>query len=155
MGLHYLVVSRTVYSRSTVQWCLHTFSSGSEGGTGVSGLSGSADLSFFLSPFLSFPFPVPGSPDFGRRGTNGMLGNKRLIKRLSIYSFKGASLVPFWFITIYLVFSYLSKLLFSVYPRFIRAPLKSVQVKDIKVMIQGFLPGWGKNLTLLFGGAVQ
>ena len=56
---------------------LLTFSSGSAGGTGVSGLSASADLSFFLSPFLSFPFPVPGSPDLGRRGTNGILGNKR------------------------------------------------------------------------------
>lgn len=57
--------------------CL-TFSSGSEGGTGVSGLSGSAVLSFFLSLFLSFPFPVPGSPDFGRRGTKGMLKSKQM-----------------------------------------------------------------------------
>ena len=54
-----------------------TFSSGSEGATGVSGLSVSAAWPFFLSPFLSFPFPVPGSPDLGRRGTNGMLGRKK------------------------------------------------------------------------------
>ena len=54
-----------------------TFSSGSEGATGVSGLSVSAAWPFFLSPFLSFPFPVPGSPDLGRRGTNGMLDRKK------------------------------------------------------------------------------
>ena len=53
-----------------------TLSSGSEGATGVSGLSASAVWPFFLSPFLSFPFPVPGSPDLGRRGTNGMLSGK-------------------------------------------------------------------------------
>ena len=102
-----------------------TFSSGSEGGTGVSGLSGSADLSFFLSPFLSFPFPVPGSPDFGRRGTNGMLENKELYKigkrstptqfnrRLKIDKEKFIPLKEPSLFLYGLVFFYPSKLLFS------------------------------------------
>ena len=71
---------RTIYLRYFCTWRytrIFTFSSGSDGATGVSGLSASAAWPFFLSAFLSFPFPVPGSPDLGRRGTNGILGRDK------------------------------------------------------------------------------
>lgn len=79
-----------VLSTSALQ-TYFTFSSRSEGGTGVSGLSTSADWPFFLSAFLSFPFPVPGSPDLGRRGTNGILGRQKAGKhQYSLARFPGA-----------------------------------------------------------------